>query len=93
LGAWEGAHQDRAGWWLRWWNADREMLLWGEELTEQERQRAEQERQRADQAEQALEKAEQGKQTAIARLLTLGLSPEQIADTLSISVTDIPERP
>ena len=97
LGAWEGSHQDRVGWWLRWWDADKQMLLWGEELavrerqlTEQERQRAEQERQRADQAEQALEQAEQERQSAIAKLLALGLSAEQIADTLSISIDDIP---
>lgn len=114
LSAWEGAHQDRSGWWLRWWNADRKMLLWGEELTEQERQKAEQERQkaeqerqkaeqegqkaeqekqRADQAEQALEKVEQAQQTAIAKLLNLGFSPEQIADTLSIPIADIPNSP
>ena len=97
LGAWEGSHQDRVGWWLRWWDVDKQMLLWGEELavrerqlTEQERQRAEQERQRADQAEQALEQVEQERQSAIAKLLTLGLSAEQIADTLSIPIDDIP---
>jgi hypothetical protein len=121
LSAWEGAHQDRSGWWLRWWNADRQMLLWGEELTVQERQRAEkerqraekekqraekekqraekekqraeQEKQRAEQAEQALDQAEQAQQTAIAKLLNLGFSPEQIADTLSIPIADIPNSP
>ena len=100
LGAWEGAHQDRSGWWLRWWDADGQMLLWGEELTvrerqkaEQERQKAEQERQRADQAEQALEKVKQDQQSAIAKLLSLGLSVEQIADTLSIPMEDVSAQP
>ncbi|WP_121971292.1 Uma2 family endonuclease [Leptolyngbya sp. BC1307] len=72
LGAWEGAHQNRSGWWLRWWDADKQMLLWGEELIKQERQ-----------------KAEQVQQSAIAKLTELGLSAEQIADTLSLSVEDV----
>lgn len=79
LSAWEGAHLDRSGWWLRWWNAERQMLLWGEELIGQERQRAEEERQRADQIQRK----------AITKLMELGLSFEQIADTLDLSVENI----
>lgn len=41
LGVWEGSHEGRTGYWLRWWNAQEELLLWSEERTEQERQRAE----------------------------------------------------
>lgn len=48
LGVWEGSHEGRTGYWLRWWNAEGELLLWSEERAEQERQRAEQERQRAE---------------------------------------------
>lgn len=48
LGVWEGTHESRTGYWLRWWNAQEELLLWSEERVEQERQRAEQERQRAE---------------------------------------------
>jgi hypothetical protein len=48
LGVWEGTHEGRTGYWLRWWNSSGEMLLWSEERTEQEHQRAEQERQRAE---------------------------------------------
>lgn len=48
LGIWEGSHEGRTGYWLRWWNAEGELLLWSEERLELERQRAEQERQRAD---------------------------------------------
>ncbi len=86
LSAWEGAHLDRSGWWLRWWNADKQMLLWGEELIGQERQRAEQERQRAEQEKQ---RAEQIQRKAIAKLMELGLNFEQIADTLDLSVENI----
>lgn len=79
LGLWEGTRLDRSGYWLRWWDADGQMLLWGEELAEQERQKAEQERQRA----------EQERQRAIAKLTELNLSVEQIADALSISVDEV----
>lgn len=41
LGVWEGSHEGRTGYWLRWWNAEGELLLWSEEQAEQERQRAE----------------------------------------------------
>lgn len=34
--------------WLRWWDSDGNLLLYGDERAEQEKQRAEQEKQRAD---------------------------------------------
>lgn len=48
VGVWQGIRENRPGYWLRWWDEAENLLLWGTELTEQERQRAEQERQRAD---------------------------------------------
>ncbi|NJN57881.1 MAG: Uma2 family endonuclease [Leptolyngbyaceae cyanobacterium SL_5_9] len=48
LGIWQGRRENRDGDWLRWWNEQGELLLWGAELAEQERQRTEQERQRAE---------------------------------------------
>jgi Putative restriction endonuclease len=66
LGVWEGIKSDRAGYWLRWWDSSKNLLPWGTERIEQERQRAEQERQRAEQerqrAEQEHQRAEQEKQ-------------------------------
>jgi Putative restriction endonuclease len=41
LGVWQGTRQDRTGNWLRWWDEAGNLLLWGGELAEQERQRAE----------------------------------------------------
>lgn len=41
LGVWQGTKVNRIGYWLRWWNESGEMLPWGVELVEQERQRAE----------------------------------------------------
>lgn len=49
---------------------------------EEERQRAEEERQRADQAEQA-------RRDAIPRLLGMGLSVEQVAEALGLSVEEV----
>jgi hypothetical protein len=54
LGVWEGTHEGRTGYWLRWWNAQGELVLWSEERAQQERQRAEQERQRAEQLTEQL---------------------------------------
>lgn len=48
LGVWQGTRENRAGYWLRWWNQAGELLQWGTEIVEQERQRTEQERQRAE---------------------------------------------
>lgn len=41
LGVWYGRKADRTGYWLRWWDGNDNMLLWGGELLEQERQRVE----------------------------------------------------
>jgi len=48
LGVWQGTKSNRTGYWLRWWDENGQMLPWGIESVEQERQRAEQERQRAE---------------------------------------------
>lgn len=48
LGVWQGTKADRTGYWLRWWDEAGNLLLWGVEQLQQERQRAEQERQRAE---------------------------------------------
>jgi Putative restriction endonuclease len=68
LGTWRGKKEEREGYWLRWWDEAEQLLPWGVELVEQERQRAEQERQKAEQerqkAEQERQKAEQERQKA-----------------------------
>jgi hypothetical protein len=40
LGVWHGTKAERTGYWLRWWDESTEMLLWGAEMVERERQRA-----------------------------------------------------
>ncbi|MEM8603836.1 MAG: Uma2 family endonuclease, partial [Cyanobacteria bacterium P01_H01_bin.121] len=48
LGIWQGTYQNVELPWLRWWNAEGQLLLTGEERAALERQRAETERQRAE---------------------------------------------
>ncbi|MEL6455798.1 MAG: Uma2 family endonuclease [Cyanobacteria bacterium J06623_5] len=55
LGVWQGTRANHTGYWLRWWDADGNLLPWGTEKVaevalqvEQERERAEQEKARAD---------------------------------------------
>ncbi|MEO0378156.1 MAG: Uma2 family endonuclease [Cyanobacteria bacterium P01_A01_bin.17] len=41
LGVWEGRRDNRSGHWLRWWDQQGQLLLWGTELSEQMRRQAE----------------------------------------------------
>jgi hypothetical protein len=61
LGAWYGHRETRTGYWLRWWDENGDLLLWGTERVEQEQQRAERLQQRAEQERQ---RAEQERQRA-----------------------------
>jgi hypothetical protein len=70
---------------LRWWDKSGNLLLWGSELVEQERQRAEQERQRAEQEKQRAEQAELeleqeriSRQRLVQKLKELGVNPENL---------------
>jgi len=56
---------------------------------EQESQRAEQESQRAEQESQRAEQESQARRDAIPRLLALGLSVEQVAQALNLSVEEV----
>ena len=56
---------------------------------EQERQRVEQERQRAEQARQQAEQSELARRNAIPQLLATGMSVEQIAQILSLTVEEV----
>jgi len=68
LTVWEGAYEGRHDRWLRWLDADGNLILTGHEHAQQEIQRAEQEKQRAEQEKQRAEserqRAEQEKQRA-----------------------------
>ncbi len=103
LGLWQGSYQNQTMLWLRWWDEEGNLLLIGDERAElerlrgeqqreraeQERLRAEQERLRADSAEQARQAEAQTRRDAIPRLLGMGLSAEQVAEALSLSVEEV----
>ncbi|NET60051.1 MAG: Uma2 family endonuclease [Symploca sp. SIO2E6] len=77
LGVWQGTRRNRTGYWLRWWDESGNLLPWSSEQIEQERQRAEQ--------------AEKARRESIPRLLDMGLSVEQVANALGISVEEVEE--
>jgi Uma2 family endonuclease len=96
LGLWQGSYQNQTMLWLRWWDEEGNLLLIGDERAEleklrgeQQRERAEQERLRADSAEQAQQAEAQTRRDAIPRLLGMGLSAEQVAEALSLSVEEV----
>jgi Uma2 family endonuclease len=78
LGVWEGSYQNQTQRWLRWWDSEGNLLLTGSE-------RAALERQRADRAEQA-------QRNAIPQLLAMGLTVDQIAQALSLSVEHVQQQ-
>ena len=69
LGVWEGNHDGRTGYWLRWWDTEGNMLLWPQERVQQERQRAEQ-------AETLLEQERARSQALLAKLREIGIDAE-----------------
>lgn len=96
LGLWQGSYQNQAQLWLRWWDTDGNLLLTGAERTEVERARADRAEQQAqaaqEQAQAAQEQAEkllQAQKNAIARLLGMGLTIEEVATTLSLTPEEV----
>ncbi len=75
---WEGEFEGRQDTWLRWCHQDGSILATGDELVQQERLSKEEAQQRAKHAEQRAEDAEQRAQLLAARLLALGIDPENL---------------
>lgn len=73
LGTWQGTILKETATWLRFYDRDGNLVLLGEELAEQEKQRAEQERQRAEQERQRADKAELALQELQNRLAEMGI--------------------
>ncbi|MEG4806871.1 Uma2 family endonuclease [Microcoleus sp. F8-D3] len=91
LGLWQGSYQNQTMLWLRWWDEEGNLLLIGDERAELETLRGEQQRERAESAEQARQAEFQARRDAIPRLLGMGLSAEQVAEALSLSVEEVTE--
>jgi hypothetical protein len=77
LGTWQGKKAEMTATWLRWWDSYGNLLLWGSECLEEERQRAEQERQRAEQERQRAEQERQRAEQELQRAETAEVALEQ----------------
>jgi hypothetical protein len=69
LGTWDGQRSNLSTTWLRWWDSSGNLLLWGNERIEQQKQQLDQQRQRAEQEKQRAERL-------AAQLQALGIEPE-----------------
>jgi hypothetical protein len=75
LTLWEGGYEGHQGRWLRWCDAQRQVIPTGAERADQQRQRADQQRQRADQQRQRADQECERRERLEARLRELGLEP------------------
>jgi Uma2 family endonuclease len=73
LTIWEGEFEGRQDTWLRWQDANGNILLIGDEQAEEERERAEQERERAEQERQRADRL-------AAFLRSQGIDPDQLPE-------------
>lgn len=74
---------------MRWWDNEGNLLLTGSEQARLERLHTEQERQRAEAERQRADRGEQTQRDAIPQLLAMGLTVEQVAQALSLSVEEV----
>jgi hypothetical protein len=85
LGVWWGKREEVTAHWLRWWDRSGNLLLWGNELVAQERQRLERvnqqlerESQRAEHVQLALEQERISRQRLAEKLQELGIDPKNL---------------
>ena len=69
LGVWYGTKAERTGYWLRWWDESGQMLLWGAEMVERERQER-------DLAQQQAQQERERSERLAAQLRAAGIEPE-----------------
>ena len=93
VGTWNGMVEDDNAVWLRFYDEAGNLVLLPQEAqklrADAEQQRADQEAQRADQEAQRADQERQARLTAVSRLLEMGLSTEQVAQALSLSVEQV----
>ena len=78
LGIWQGAYLNQTLPWLRWWAADGQLLLNGDERATLEQQRADFERERAERERQRADQEQQRAERLADRLRQLGLDPDDL---------------
>lgn len=78
LGIWQGDYANQILPWLRWWDAEGNLLLSGDERAKQEAQRADDEAQRAEQETQRANDEAQRAERMAAKLRELGINPDDV---------------
>jgi Putative restriction endonuclease len=78
LGAWRGPKIDRDGYWLRWWDAEGQLLPWAIEQIASEQQKTEAERQRAEAEHQRAEAERQRADRLADYLRSQGIDPSEL---------------
>lgn len=89
LTLWQGELEGRQDTWLRWCDRDGSVLPTGDERASKAEQRVAQAESALEQERQRAERAEQVQRAAVVQLLKLGLSQEQVANTLGLSVQEV----
>ena len=89
IGLWQGSYQNQNQLWLRWWDEEGNLLLTGWEQTELERVKTEQAQAEAERQRERAESAEQSQRAAIPRLLAMGLTEEQVANALGLTLEQV----
>ncbi|NMG10781.1 Uma2 family endonuclease [Brasilonema sp. UFV-L1] len=88
VGTWNGLVENDDTAWLRFYDEAGNVVLLPEEA---QQQRANQEQQRADAQQQQANQERQARLNAVPQLLEMGLSVEQIAQALSLTVVEVEE--
>lgn len=86
LGTWKGVIEDDDAVWLRFYDEAGNLVLLPEEA---EQQRADTQQQRADTQQQRADAERQARLDAVSQLLQMGLSIEQVAQALSLTVQEV----
>ena len=76
LGVWQGTKAERTGYWLRWWDESGQMLLWGVEMVEREREEIAIVQQEIAIVQQEAEQERERSQKLAAQLRAAGIEPE-----------------
>ena len=76
LGVWQGTKAERTGYWLRWWDESGQMLLWGVEMVEREREEIAFVQQEIAIVQQQAEQERERSQKLAAQLRAVGIEPE-----------------
>jgi hypothetical protein len=86
VGTWQGQVEDDDAVWLRFYDEAGNVVLLPEEA---QQQRADNEQQRADNEQQRANAERQARLNAVSQLLDMGMTQEQVAQILSLTVAEV----